>query len=393
MGVFRGSAALLWVDSDDQTTERVLLLREPLRELRPAHQQSVFVAESLDQSQRQIFTVGEGADELVGKVRYADDAQGLMDFIKAGSKLRTVTYVPNLGDADRRYACYLIAPLSPTALGMDADAGVDFGLLEVEIRLRKTDRTPFADTWKKDLLFSWRAGGRMEEATFSRAGVASYAALAGGGGYGTLSTGAAAAARTHWMSTASSKGPRTFPTLLLEEQRTNFALQSENLGSATWTKIGGLIATTGQADPRGGTGAALINDNTTANGGTARETINITAPSTIRVLSGFIRRGTTSTTVLTPNSRGVLRLLTTAGTQRIGIGIKWSSDKPVLTVETGVAIGVPEKWRGGWWRIQQRSTGNLTTGNYLLDWIPAAGTTGAGFSGKGNMYVFAAQVE
>src|ERR1043165_3985402 len=159
MAFIRGNAAISWVDSDDITTERVLLLREPLRDLRPAINQAVFVADSLDKQNRATFTIGEGVDELTGKIRYQDDPQGLLDLIKAGAKQRTLTYIPDLDDADRRYACILISPMSPMGLGLDGDRGTSFGELEVEIQLRKTDKLPFADPWKQDRLFSLVAGG------------------------------------------------------------------------------------------------------------------------------------------------------------------------------------------------------------------------------------------
>lgn len=382
MGLIRGNAAIVWTDSDDITTERVLLLREPLRELRPAHTQSVYVAESLDKQSRQTFTVGEGVDELVGRIRFADDPQGLLDLLKAGSKGRTLTYLPDLDDADRRYACLLISPISPTGPGMDSDTGVSFGQLDVEIRLRKTDKTPFADPWKQDRLFSWRAGGRMEEATYSRADVASYAALAGGGGFGTLTTAASGAARTHWASTATSKGPRTYPTLLLETSRTNRVLQSETFNSATWTKS--VTLTSGQADPRGGTKGYLLSDASTAAFQQMNQTITLTV-STRAVLSGWFRQGTTQSTGVGAG----FHLRTTGASDRIRINITWSSGKPTATVATGVAVGSPELWRGGWYRIFARSTGNLTTGSYTINCFPAVSAAAA----KGNIYGFGFQVE
>src|SRR6185436_8706476 len=239
--------------------------------------------------------VGEGVDELIGRVRYQDDPQGTLDLIKAGSKQRTITYVPDLRDADRRYACILISPISPIGLGLDSDNGTTYGELDVEIRLRKTDKTPFADPWKQDRLFSWRAGGRMEEATYSRADVAGYAALAGGGGYGTLTTAASGAARTHWMSTASSNGPRTFPTLLLESSRTNRVLDNRNLNTANWAWNGVGTVTTGQSDPWGGTNATLVNDATTTVTVERRQTIIINA-ATRACISIIIKAHTTVAT-------------------------------------------------------------------------------------------------
>lgn len=138
MGPIRGNAAFTWVDSTVSVTEQVLLLREPIREIRPAHRQAVFVADSLDFQQRQVFTVGTGVDELVCRVRFMDDQQGLLNLIKAGSKNVTLTYHPDLDDPTRTHSYKLISPLSPVVLGMDPDTGVSFGDVEVELTLRET---------------------------------------------------------------------------------------------------------------------------------------------------------------------------------------------------------------------------------------------------------------
>jgi len=62
MGPVRGNAAFVWVDPDVSMTERVLLLREPIREIRAATKQAVFVADTLDFQVRQTFTIGARRD-------------------------------------------------------------------------------------------------------------------------------------------------------------------------------------------------------------------------------------------------------------------------------------------------------------------------------------------
>ena len=46
MGLISGNAAFTWIDSGG--VERVLLLREPIREIRPAHRMNVYANDSLD---------------------------------------------------------------------------------------------------------------------------------------------------------------------------------------------------------------------------------------------------------------------------------------------------------------------------------------------------------
>jgi len=136
MGIFRGNAAFTWTDSGG--VERVLLLREPIRETRPAHRLAVFVAQSIDFQARQVFTVGAGVDEIVCRVRFMDDPQGVMDLIKAGSTDITLIYHPDLDDPLRVHSYKLIDPLSPTVVGLDADRGTSFGEVDIELTLRET---------------------------------------------------------------------------------------------------------------------------------------------------------------------------------------------------------------------------------------------------------------
>lgn len=366
MSVFRGQAAFTWTDSDDTLTQRVLLLCEPLREIRPAHDQAVYESQSLDRTARQIFTVGEGADDLVVRARFVDDPQGLMDFIKAGTKKRTVSYVPDLRDPAVKYDCELIAPLSPTALGLDPDRGVTFGEQDVELRLRQTNQDPFPGVHHNPTLFSLRAGGRIEEGTFSRAGTASYAANSDA--LGTLTTGASGAARLHWMSSASSVGPRRIPTLLLEEQRTNLIKQSENFASTSWTKTN-VTVTTGQTDPRGGTNAQRLTDTNALAIGTVTQVITVTT-STRGVLSGWLRPSTA------PVTTKLYFASTNFVTPYVRLTVTWSSGKPSVATVTGEGA-MASRWRGGWFRISARTTGNLTTGNYGIAVEPSGVSTGS----------------
>jgi hypothetical protein len=384
MAIFRGAAMFTWTDTDDVTTQRVLLLNEPVREIRPAHDQSVYVGETLSRTARQVFTVGEGVDQLLVRVRYQDDPQGCLDLIKAGAKGRTITYTPDRNDADVSFACYLISPGSPVALGLDTDRGTAFGDLEIDLLLRKTDSTPFAAARDKDVLCEYRAGGRLEEATFTRASVAGYVAIGAAGSYGTASTAASGAIRTSWLSTASSRGPRTFPVLLLEAARTNRALSNRNLNTTNWAWNGTGTVTTGQSDPWGGTNATLLNDASTTVTVERRQTVILTGAGTTRaVVSVLLKPHSTVGT-------GSFRLYTTnAATTHIRGTVTWSSGIPSVVATVGTLVAQPERYRGGFYRFQVRSTGTLTTGNRFLGFRPASTAVGS----KGGLIVTGVQVE
>jgi hypothetical protein len=355
MGAFRGAAALTWVDADDINTERVLLLREPLRELRPAHQQAVYTADSLDFTQRQVFTVGTGADELVGRVRYQDDQQGLADLLKAGTKGRTLTYLPNLADPARSFACYLISPLSPFVLGMDPDRGTSFGDLDVELRLRLTAGTSFGpDVWAQGLLFDYVAGGSLRAGTFSRTGNATYRDKLGVG-----KTAATGIPRISWRANQ--------PHLLLEAARTQLVTDPENFG--VWTVGGTPILTSGQADPFGGTAAYLINDDSAAVTESIYEPVTFTADAE-KCISVFVKQGTSDDFMLGLYDN-------TAGAWRHEVTGTWSAGVPSLATFVGAGTRFPvEPYANGWWRVAVSATGVIAANVNRFFLAPTRDTVG-----------------
>lgn len=388
MGVFRGNAALRWIDSTDTSSQRVLLLREPVREIKSAHRMSVYTADSLDMTNRQVFTVGKGAYELSVRVRFSDDPQTLIDLIKAGSQKITIDYLPNLADPDTKFSCLLISPLSPSVLASDQDTGTIFGDQDVTLVLRKTDQTEFSAAWKNQTLFSYRAGGSLAKATFTRAtsaaNPATYPVSSGSaGGYGQLTTAKANVARLGWYSTASSAGPRSFPALLLEDQRTNRVLQSGNLKATTvWTNTS-LTLTSGSQGPSSGTKAFKLLDASTTVIGNLKQNILINA-ATRATVSVFLAAGTGSV-------KSWIALRSTNGASTFIRGtVTWSSGIPTFgTSAKGQLIGPAERWRTGFYRQAFRTTGNLTTGNYAVVLIPAATAAAA----KGSIIAYGPQVE
>ena len=375
-----GRAAIGWSSTEDANTERIHLLDVPLRDLRAGHTMSAYRAESLDKTAIETFHVGNGAYELVGRVRFDGRPSNLIDLIKAGSQGKTLTYYPNLTDPDVAHACILVAPMSPADLDIDG-ARAAFGDQEVELRLRKTDETPFPALLEgTNVLFAYRAGDSLAQATFTRADTAHYV----GKGLGTLSSAASGKARITWISTAGSTGVRMTPALLLERAQTNRVPWSEKF--STWTSVGSVALTSGQADPKGGTAAWLMTDASSTQLRGKTQAVTLTATSRPGV-SIFLKQGTTASTA------GVLVQLraTTAAVNRAKVTVTWSSGKPTATINTGSSWVAPEAYRGGWWRIMLRGTTAVSTAQAHLLHIYPGGTTGIG--NVGNVYVYGAQVE
>jgi hypothetical protein len=80
------------------------------------------------------------------------------------------------------------------------------------------------------------------------------------------------------------------PALLLEPQRTNLALYSEDFSNATWTKVAGTVASNSTSAPDGNTTADTFTSSLTTNSIVVR-TVSITSGSTYS-LSFYVKQGT-----------------------------------------------------------------------------------------------------
>lgn len=368
------AAAISWTSGIG--TERVILLDLPLRESRPGFTQSAYTSESLDKTAIYSVTVGSGAHELVGNLKYEDDPQGLLDLIAFGATNGTLTYIPSLTDPDTNYSVKLISPRDVNALTLDLDSQrATFGEMTVEIRFRKTDQTAFNEPYEgTNVLFLYRAGDSLTRATFTRADTANYDTK----GYGTVTSAASGAARIHWVDT-DNDGIRETPTLLLEPASTNLIVQSSNL-SVTWTNAGTTL-TSGQTDPAAGTLAYLCGDTSAVAAQSVSITPTFTTDAVSKAFSVFVKQGTATTTVL--NLRDV-----TAGADRLLVSIAWSNGVPTPTASTGTVVGT-ERHRDGWYRILCQTTA-VTVANTNTVFLYPAGTTVAN---TGDCQFFGVQAE
>lgn len=348
MARFKGNAAITWSSTGDTNTERVHLLDVPLRELKAAHTLTEFSRESLDKSTIETFTVGSGAYELVGSVRFDHDPSSLIDLVVAGSQGRTLTYWPDLTDPGVSYGCLLVSPRSPFDLGLDSQRPGDHA---IELRLRRTNETAFHPLGiQTNLLFWYRAGDSLAAATFSRTGTnARYTT----NGQGTLTAAGASIARIDWFDDDGDY-LREVPTLLIEGAETNLITDSENFGA--WTSDGTPVVTGGaQTDPEGATDAYDLEDNDAGAVEGIYLPITFTGDAT-KALSVFMRRGTAADAT-------VELFDSTAGTIRHGVNVDWTTYIPVLSSNTGSGTLFPvERWSNDWWRVHF-SVASVTAAN------------------------------
>ena len=349
-----------------------------------------FQRQSLDRSVLENVAIGDGSAELRGRVRYDHDPEGLSDALVAGSQGKTLRYVPDLSDPDVDFQCDLVAPLAPFGLELDPQRGI-LGDHSVELVLRQTDQGSFDPLYHGSaVLFSYRAGGSLEaSSSFGRvtssSEPATFAALGtDGGGYGTLSTALSNQARIHWMSTASSVGPRTFPTLLLEDTRFNQIKDGTDIGS--WS--GTAAASSAQKDPAGSTSGWRIEDSsTTATESRDSTTFNPNASNSTLVMSFFAAAGST------PSTAGDrFHLIKSSDTSDvITLDITWSSGIPTESYVNGSSARSPELWRDGFYRFEIKSTGFPSSSESHFIRVDAAGAGAVG--DIGDVFFFGPQME
>lgn len=128
----------------------VVLLEIPLFRVTAAETRRRFEVWSVDGTAKEVLTVGAGVPEIRGTIRLHDDAQELLDLLKAGADGYELTYYPSYnGGLGTGYPCYMVEPSGDTlSAALDSsDLGVT-GRVEVSVRLRRTDGGTF------DALFS-----------------------------------------------------------------------------------------------------------------------------------------------------------------------------------------------------------------------------------------------
>lgn len=372
-----GYAAVTWTETGGAGTERVFRLPAPLRDQVPSHAGAVVAIDSLDMTVRDVFTYGSGAYELTTVVRFADDPQGLLDLVRAGAENATLTLYPDVRDSGVSYTVKLVEPVNAKALERDVQTAV-WGDMQTTLRFRRTNQGVFAAAWSKDEVFRFKAGGRLNEATVTRASSGSYAAK----GYGTVTFASANTARIHWVRTSTSDQTRPEPALLLESSRTNLLRESSDLTAWTFT---GTTYTSGQTDPAGGSNAFLVISNSTASIGGA-SLASTAASSTKAVVAMWLKE---SSLASSNGTRVDLDETTNSANDHVRYLVTWSAGQPSVAYTKGAAVRTPERWDEGFWRILSRTTGNLTAArSYTLRLAPAGGTTSTGA-----VYWYGSQIE
>jgi len=136
--------------------------------------------------------------------------------------------------------------------------------------------------------------------------------------------------------------------LLLEPQRTNLLLQSEDISSASWTKNAVSITANSTTSPDGTTNADLI----TADGTTTQHYILQSQASSAKTISFFVKMGT----------QRYVQILTSGSTNALAnYDLQTGDVGGVGSASTASMVD----YGNGWWRIVLTSTDALTGSVYL----------------------------
>ena len=175
--------------------------------------------------------------------------------------------------------------------------------------------------------------------------------------------------------------------LLIEEQRTNLLLRSEEFDNASWSKNNTSITANTVAAPNGTASADSLIENSASTEHSCTQTFTAVS-GTAYTLSVFVKS-------LSGNRAVKLRFTTTAWTGSINTQVDFNLTTGAGTIITGSPTFTSQAFPGGWWRFSMTatSTANGTPGVsiHLIESVGSAiSYTGDNASG---IYLWGAQLE
>ena len=160
--------------------------------------------------------------------------------------------------------------------------------------------------------------------------------------------------------------------LLIEEQRTNLLLQSEDF-STTWAAVSATVTTNTTVAPDGATTGDTVTASTT--GSYVSQAVTFTGDGD-KSYSAFVKAGTSTVTRL------VLRD-TTAAVNRGGVNLTWTAGVPAGVATEGTLQGI-DAYPNGWYRIRMLALGVVAANVNQFRFSPdtAVGTNNSIFWGS-----------
>lgn len=162
-----GNAAFRY-DTTGEPGEVEVRLGTRLHDITPSRQQTRFVTHSVDQTARDVVTIGGALDQVVATIRFHDDSQELTRLISdnLGSS-GTLKYIPDLAVPGTQYHVRL---MSAGDVSPDTEMAAR-GHYSARITIKQFSSTANSLeplTWLHRLLFSFTPGKSLADGTFTR---------------------------------------------------------------------------------------------------------------------------------------------------------------------------------------------------------------------------------
>ena len=164
--------------------------------------------------------------------------------------------------------------------------------------------------------------------------------------------------------------------ILIEEQRTNLFLQSQDF-STSWPSVSTTVTTNTTVAPDGTTTADTLTASTT--GSYVRQQVVFTGDGD-KSFSVFVKAGTSAVTRL------ILRDLTPTATNRAGVDLTWTAGVPSGVAAPGTLQGI-DAYPNGWYRIRMLATGVVAANINEFRFSPDIS------AGTGSVIMWGAQTE
>jgi hypothetical protein len=180
--------------------------------------------------------------------------------------------------------------------------------------------------------------------------------------------------------------------LLIEEQRTNLTIRSEDLGNATWQKVDSTASTNQGTDPSGVLAADILAETATNARHYVINNSSVVATSgTAYTQSTFLKKGTGSTA---PDWIMISMLPGAFGATNVAFNVS--------TGQVGVVVGSPTvsvtQFPNGWWRVSlsKVATSSATVVSHYIEFTNNTNTTSpASYLGQttSDIFIWGAQFE
>jgi hypothetical protein len=182
----------------------------------------------------------------------------------------------------------------------------------------------------------------------------------------------------------------TCPRLLLEPQRSNIALYSEQFDNADWTKLNATVTANQTQDPTGYDGADKLIQTTATAEHSIYNTISVTSGTTYAG-SVFLKMGDGST------SWRYAQVRFRNGGFGTGGGVVVDLLNGAITYSSGLASSSIESYGNGWYRVSivQASTVTSASAGIVVAFNDTSNSFSVSFAGdtNANMFLFGAQIE